>query len=126
MSIPVELEGLAGAIADRSSTPYLLTSDDFGRPHAVSIVLGWQDAQLVGGCGRSSGRNASARPAVSLLWPPDEPGGYSLIVDADAEVIGEDDERRIVLDPTHAVLHRPVANPDPDADCGHDCAPVLN
>jgi hypothetical protein len=126
MSIPVELEGLAAAIADRSSTPYLLTSDDVGRPHAVSIDLDWEGAQLMGGCGRSSGRNAGSRSAVSLLWPPDEPGGYSLIVDADAAIEGDDDERKIRLAPTHAVLHRPAASPDPTTDCDHDCQPVLD
>jgi hypothetical protein len=125
MSIPVELEGLAATIASRTSSPYLLTSDPEGRPHAVSVALAWDGPSLVGGCGRSSGRNASDRSAVSLLWPPDEPDGYSLIVDADAEVEGDDDQRTIRLAPTHAVLHRPAASPDPTTDCDHDCRPVL-
>jgi hypothetical protein len=126
MSIPVELEGLAAAIAERTAAPFLLTSDQQGRPHAVSAVLSWDGPCLVGGCGRSSGRNAALHPGVSLLWPPDEPGGYSLIVDADAEVEGDGDDRRIRLTPTHAVLHRPAANPEPGSDCAHDCAPVFN
>lgn len=113
-------------MAERAVPPYLLTSGDDGRPHAVAAALSWDGGELVGGCGRSSGRNATARPAVSLLWPPDEPGGYSLIVDADAAVEGDGDERRIRLTPTHAVLHRPAASPDPTTDCDHDCQPVLD
>ena len=80
---------------------------------------------LVGPCGRSSGRNARARPAVSLLWPPNEPGDYSLIVDADMTVDGNDETRLARLAPTHAILHRPAAVPDPETDCAHDCQKVL-
>lgn len=126
MSLPVELVDLATAITERAAHPYLLTSDENGRPHAVVIGLAWEDAELVGGCGRSSSRNASARPAVSLLWPADSGGGYSLIVDADATVTGDGDERRIHLHPTHAILHRPAEVPDPTKPCPHDCVPVLD
>lgn len=130
MSIPVELEALAAAVAERTMAPYLLTSGEDGRPHTVAAPsLTWDGAALAGGCGRSTARNAAARPKVSLLWPPDEPTGYSLIVDADAEVSGDEGERRIRLSPTHAVLHRPAEHaPGPDAttDCLHDCRPVLD
>lgn len=125
MSIPVELEGLADAITARTMGPYLLTSDEDGRPHATAINLRWEGADLVGPCGRSSGRNATARPAVSLLWPPNEPGDYSLIVDADISVDGDDDARLARLVPTHAILHRPAEVPDPETDCAHDCQKVL-
>ncbi len=125
MSIPVELEGLADAIGQRTMGPYLLTSDDDGRPHATAIALRWDGSHLLGPCGRSSGRNAAARPAVSLLWPPDAAGEYSLIVDADMTVDGEDDTRLARLAPTHAILHRPAEVPDPDTDCAHDCRKVL-
>lgn len=129
MSVPVELEELAARIGERAMDPYLLTSDDDGRPHATAIALRWEGdgdgAVLVGPCGRSSGRNATARPGVSVLWPPDEVGGYSLIVDADATVAETDDARLVRLAPTHAILHRPAEVPDPTTDCAHDCQPVL-
>lgn len=125
MSIPVELTTLADAIAERAMAPYLLTSDDEGRPHTTAIALRWDGGELVGPCGRSTARNGTARPAVSLLWPPDAPGGYSLIVDADLEVDDADDGRLARLTPTHAVLHRPAEVPDPTTDCAHDCKPVL-
>ncbi|WP_436794079.1 hypothetical protein [Actinospongicola halichondriae] len=125
MSIPVQLVGLADAIAARTMAPYLLTSDDDGRPHATAIVLRWEAGTLVGPCGRSTGRNGAARPAVSVLWPPDTSGDYSLIVDADMTVSGDDETRLAHLTPTHAILHRPAAVPDPATDCAHDCKPVL-
>lgn len=125
MSIPVELEALAEAVAARTLGPYLLTSDDDGRPHATAIHLRWDGGDLLGPCGRSSARNATARPAVSLLWPPNAPGDYSLIVDADMTVDGGDNARLARLEPTHAILHRPTAVPDPNTDCAHDCQKVL-
>ncbi len=125
MSIPVELEGLAEAIEERSIGPYLLTSDDDGRPHTTAINLRWEGETLVGPCGRSTGRNIGDRPLVSVLWPPNEPGGYSLIVDADATAGGDEGSLVATLRPTHAILHRPAEVPDPTTDCAHDCKPVL-
>ncbi len=134
MSIPVELEALADAISARTMGPYLLTSDDDGRPHATAIALRWDDVDLLGPCGRSSGRNGTARPAVSLLWPPNSPDDYSLIVDADMALetsgSGDDVTRLARLTPTHAILHRPAAHiegrvADPNTDCAHDCQKVL-
>ena len=125
MSIPVELTRLAEEIDARVLGPYLLTSDDDGRPHATAIALRWDGDRLVGPCGRSTGRNAAARPAVSLLWPPNAAGEYSLIVDADATIEGTDEHRLARLRPTHAILHRPADVPDPTTDCAHDCQPVL-
>lgn len=125
MSIPVELQGLAEQIDERTMGPYLLTSDDDGRPHATAIALRWDGATLVGPCGRSTGRNITERPVVSVLWPPNEPGGYSLIVDADATSGGDEGSLVARLVPTHAILHRPAEVADPTTDCAHDCQPVL-
>ena len=61
--------------------------------------------------------NASARPLVALLWPPNSSGEFSLIVDADATRV---DDARVWLEPTRAVLHRPAPSGD-----GSDCQPVL-
>ena len=79
------------------------------------------DVGLIGGRTR---KNVESRSAVTLLWPPREPGGYSLIVDGRAEVTDSDDDTaalRVV--PTRALLHR---NADPNIPgsakgCLHDC-----
>ncbi|RTL61169.1 MAG: pyridoxamine 5'-phosphate oxidase family protein, partial [Hyphomicrobiales bacterium] len=60
-------------------------------------------------------------PDVTLLWPPPEPGGYSLIVDGRSEL--DDQGLRVV--PQRAVLHRPaVAGVATASGCGDDCVPL--
>jgi hypothetical protein len=72
--------------------------------------------------GRRTTSNAIDRPAVSLLWPPIEPGGYSLIVDGEARVTTGPDGAGIVVTPATAVLHRSAAAPEGAAgDCSSDC-----
>lgn len=85
--------------------------------------------------GRSARDLARSHPAVTLLFPPAENGGYSLIVDGTATV---SEEGPYMVTVEHAVLHRPadhagesppgqapggVATTSPTS-CGHDCHPV--
>lgn len=123
MSIRVELGELAAAL-EAYSFAYLLTVNDDGRPHAVAVTPVLQDGGMrVSELGRRTAANAVARPAISLVWPPAEPGGYSLIVDGDAETDDDDD---LVITPTTAVLHRPApAGAEPSATgCESDCRPI--
>jgi hypothetical protein len=81
------------------------------------------DVGLVGGRTR---KNVESRSAVTLLWPPSEPAGYSLIVDGRAEVETadtDDNNAALRVVPTRALLHR---NADPNTPgsakgCLHDC-----
>jgi hypothetical protein len=128
MSIPVSLEKLRTEAERFGATPYLLSVSDDGRPHSVSVAVVWEDAGCVADAGKRTLANAAARPKVSLLWAPIEPGGYSLIVDADASVRGEGDAARVLLRPTRGVLHRPAATPGaspPKPGCSADCVPLL-
>lgn len=94
--------------------PYVLTVADDGRPHAVGTSVDFDGADLVLLGGRRTLLHATARPSVTLLWPPGEPGGYSLVVDGTAAVDGE----RITIRPTSAVLHRPLAgSPHGNSEC---------
>jgi hypothetical protein len=66
---------------------------------------------------------------VSLLWPPNDPDGYSLIVDATVTATagtGEGEGDNVVrLQPTRAVLHRPAPEGATLAPgCGADCIPL--
>ena len=110
MSISVALDELRAAIADTDRAPYLLTVSDDGRAHTVAVAPQWNgDDELVIAVGRRTAANAQARPLVSLLWPPKERAGYSLIVDAEVTTTASDDDGHIVhLRPTRAVLHRPA------------------
>lgn len=121
MSHDVSLQQLAGTMA-RYGSAYLLTVTDEGRAHAVAVkptVVG--GALLIGELGRRSRANAVARPALSLVWPPTEPGDYSLIVDGDASP----SRNGVTVLPTRAVLHRPApATGTSSSNCGSDCVPV--
>jgi hypothetical protein len=91
----------------------------------VSATVTWDGDALVAPAGRTSARNAGARPDVTLLWAPVEPGGYSLIVDGTASVEPvDDDHRHVVIRPAKAVLHRSAPAAEPGG-CEHDCVPVL-
>jgi hypothetical protein len=112
MSVGVELERLHDEVTRFGSAPYLLTVSDDGRPHATAVTISWDGDALVAGVGRRSAANAQSRPAVSLLWPPVDTDGFSLIVDGAAEVDGEN----VKVRPDAAVLHRQRAD-GPGSDC---------
>lgn len=119
MSIPVELSGLAEAMA-RYRFAYLLTSTTQGAPHAVAVVPSLQGGALVvNGIGRRTRENLLARHAVGLVWPPLAETDYSLIVDGQAAMVGD----TLRVTPTRAVLHRPAPRPEPaqSGACGSDC-----
>lgn len=150
MSVPVPLEELRAELDRRSRLVYLLTVGESGRPHCVAVGVGWAGDELEIRTGRSSARNAEARPGVTLLAPPQpvahqavepqpvapqppEPGegasplaGYSLIVDGEATGIATTPGGGGVVHvrPTHAVFHRPAQGPD--GSPAHDCVPVLD
>jgi hypothetical protein len=122
MSIPVAIDDLAAATAEYGWA-YLLTVRDDLRPHIVAVDATWDDDHLAIAVGRGTARNAAARSSISLCYPPVEEGGYSLIVDGDATVVGDTTLR---FAPTGAVLHRPAV-PGFDGSstgCGNDCEPV--
>jgi hypothetical protein len=135
----VDLKRLTAALADYPFA-YLITVDDEYRVHTVTVepVLrdlpdgpaGLQgpgailDVGLIGGRTR---KNLTHRRDVTLLWPPPEPGGYSLIVDghaeADSDTDSDSETARLGVVPTRALLHRD-ADPDSPAaakGCLHDC-----
>lgn len=123
MSIPVQIEDLARALEDFGAG-YLLTSGG-GRVKAVTVEPSVEAGVLrIGEVSRGSAANIADHPQVTLLWPPLQQRGYSLIVDGTAEVTDD----AIVVTAAAAVLHRPAAHADgPPASpsgCGHDCAPV--
>ncbi|MEM9036308.1 MAG: hypothetical protein AAGA99_19195 [Actinomycetota bacterium] len=128
MSIPVDLDALADTITERGPVAYFLTGGPDGRPHATHATVEMADGVIRVPAGRKTARNAGDRPAVSLLWPPSEEGGYSLIVDGDAVVEGTAGEDAVaVVTPTFAVLHRPADHAPAEGDagaCGSDCQPV--
>jgi hypothetical protein len=79
----------------------------------------------IGSVGNRTRRNASARPDVTLVWPPKQLGGYTLIIDGRAETADETADAGLTIQPTGAVLHRPATAGTPTASgCGDDCVPL--
>jgi hypothetical protein len=126
VSIAVDLAALRAQIEDRSRAPYVLTVSPDGRPHAVAIITRWDGDSLILEPGNRTAANATDRPVVSLVWPPDASDGYSLIVDASVTAVDApgDGHNRLVLAPTKAVLHRPATVPGPTDGCTADCIPL--
>lgn len=123
MSIPVDLAALADALR-RHHTAYLLTAGE-DRPHVAEV---FPLPRLVDGIlvidepGRTARRVLPEYPGVTLMLPPAEAGGYTLLVDGDGRV---DEHGQLRILPHHAVLHRASGHgPQADSDCGNDCRPL--
>lgn len=114
MSVPVELNQVREVAAQQAPFAYLLTVSDDDRPHAVAVTPYIGETSITCEAGRRSCANATARPNVSLLWPPARPDDYSLIVDGRVTVDGS----TMQITAERAVRHRPAPGG------GSDCAPV--
>jgi hypothetical protein len=121
MSVKVDLEQLATTLADFTFAYLVTVGDDF-RAHTVAVTPVLDNGVVgVGSVGNSTRRNATRHPDVTLVWPPRETGGYTLIVDGAANVADD----AVTIEPTGAVLHRPAASGAPTASgCGDDCVPL--
>jgi hypothetical protein len=124
----VDFERLAAALTDYPFA-YLITVDEDYHAHTVTVEPTLRDLPegpgslldvgLIGGRTRS---NLARRRDVTLLWPPPQPGGYSLIVDGHAEVSEEGaDNAWCGVVPTRALLHREADSPSAAKGCLHDC-----
>ena len=119
MSVKVELGELAERLAEFGFA-YLITVGEDRRAHLVAVTPALDgDHLVVAGLGRQSTTNAATNHDVTLVWPPTNAGGYSLIVDGTATA----GDASITVRPTRAVLHRPAPGPD-GAPCGSDCQPI--
>jgi hypothetical protein len=122
MSIAVDVADLAKALEDFGAG-YLLTTTG-GNVKVVTVEPTVTDGVvLVEGPGKGTLANLADNPVVTLVFPPLEQRGFTLLVDGTGEVTGDD----VRVAPTGAVLHRPASHADgppaPDG-CGNDCAPV--
>lgn len=119
MSEKVEL-GELGAKIGEFAFAYLVTVSEDGHAHVLSV---WPevsaDGLVVDGVGRHSQANAATQPDVTLVFPPADPSGFSLLVDGVAAVDGS----TITVVPARAILHRPAPGPD-GRRAGSDCVDV--
>ena len=104
MSVVVDLGDLPERLRE-FDRGYLLTSHD-GVVKAVSVRAVAQDGTLlVATPGRGSVANVGTNPAVTLLFPPLENPGMTLLVDGTGAPEGDD----VRVTPTGAVLHKAVS-----------------
>ena len=107
MSVKVDLDRLADALTDYTFA-YLVTVDDGYHAHTVAVEPVLADGMIdVGPVGGGTRSNLAQHDDVTLVWPPREPGGYTLIVDGQGKPTDADTALQIV--PTRAVLHRKAA-----------------
>lgn len=119
MSIEVAPSALAETV-ERFGVCFLLTLGDKPRPHVGAVNSTVVDGSVrVSNVGRTGRGNAAAHEEVTLLWPPYEAGGHSLIVDGTTTIVDD----RVDVTPVRAVLHRPAPAAQPtDGSCASDCA----
>lgn len=102
MSVKVDLDQLESALAEFTFA-YLLTVNDDLHAHTVAVTPVLAGGVLcVEDIRGTTGRNAADHPDVTLVWPPRDPSGYTLIVDGHSDLT--DDGMHV--QPTRAVLHR--------------------
>ncbi|TAM73068.1 pyridoxamine 5'-phosphate oxidase family protein [Mycobacterium sp.] len=120
----VDFQALADALVNYPYA-YLITVDDEYRSHTVTVEPELRGEALeIGLIGGRTQQNLARRRDVTLLWPPPEPGGYSLIVDGEASVSLENDTGdavRLEVVPSRALLHRDADSPEVAKGCLHDC-----
>jgi len=105
MSIEVPLAELPATV-ERYGFAYVITVSDSGRPHLVAVRPVVSGDELWVSVGRTSLANAAARPEITLVFPPVDDGGFSLVVDATASAGDGSGDLRLAV--TWAVLHRPA------------------
>jgi hypothetical protein len=97
------LEDLGATLAEHP-WGYFVTVDEQQVAHSLAVATDFRDGLLHLAAGRGTRANATARPAVSMVFPGADGRAYSLILDGSAEVLDD----AIVFTPTSAVLHRPA------------------
>ena len=128
MSIPVEIDDLEKTIDRYGAVAYLVTTNDDYHPHITHVAVSVQSKELICKVGRKTSLNASVRPSVAMLWPPEKPNDYSLIVDGSMQVIEAlDGSFEGTFLPLSAILHRPASTSVDDLvdECASDCLSIL-
>jgi hypothetical protein len=105
---------LSQAISQYGREAYLLTTGKDG-PHTSNVSIELRGSVI--GCAIGASAN------VSLFWPPNEPGGYAMILNGTAAQRREPSGVTMAeITLTKSVLHRPGPKPaNGDGPCASDC-----
>ncbi|MFV0462552.1 MAG: hypothetical protein ACK5MP_05055 [Nostocoides sp.] len=129
MSIPVDIDRLDEALADFGSG-YVMTITPENTVKALTVdPLVRGRLVVVTAASRGTAANLATNDAITIVMPPTQHHGYTLIIDGS----GVPDGDQVLVTPTSAVLHRPshhadgppppaAANvPASSSNCGQDC-----
>ena len=105
MSVPVDLHALQERVAEYGPAAFLVTVNDDGTAHVVSVAIRHEHDRLFAAAGRSTRANLGRNPALTLLWPAPPGAAYSMLVDATASSVPADDQP-FAIEPRSAILHR--------------------
>jgi len=122
MSAHVDLDQLAAALDDFTFA-YLVTVNEGHRAHVVTVDPRFAEGIfIIDAAGDRTSTNLARHHDVTIIWPPGDPGGYTLLVDGRAEL----SSGTIKITPSRAVLHRPAAPETKQSTpgCLHDCVPL--
>ena len=126
MSMPVTAGEVAARLEEYGTSAFLVTVGDDGSPKVVHLALVWEGNSSGGSfrCTPGGGtlRNLAVSGPVTLVFPPAEPGGHSMLIDGTGRVAGASDELPgtddlVRIDFGGGVLHRPA--PDAPGDQVH-------
>ena len=112
---------LADAVAQYGRDAYLLTVANDG-PHTSFVSVDLKGNVIACAVGKSAARNIASKPC-RCFWPPREPGGYALVVNATATGRREPSGlTRVEIALTKSVIHRAGPKPpDGEGPCPTDC-----
>ena len=121
MSIPVDPSQLETELVQFGYSAFLLTVRDDQTSHVAHMTFRFKNDNIYCPISKTAARNVEKRSKVVVLWPPYETDGYSMILDAECVLEGDE----LTITPKSSVLHSPAAPVTPnELDCGNDCAPL--
>lgn len=125
--VPKSWRRLHDEVESAPTDPYLLTVTGDCRPHCTCSTVVWNEGHLLVPAPSGWGQSVTqGHQQVTLLWPPVQRGGYSLIVDGMATTVAADGEAILDVAPTRAVLHRRGSPPTSrGSSCKSDCTQIL-
>jgi hypothetical protein len=126
MTATATVESLRDQLQHVGPVAYLVTTNESGAPHCVSVTVRMIDQLLVMTPGNRSLANASTRSHVTILWPPQQWGEHSFIVDGQVESAtgsGRGDNS-VTVRPSRAVLH-PTIDPSDGQPSPSGCVVVF-
>ena len=124
MSMPVTAGEVAARLEEYGTSAFLVTVGDDGSPKVVHLALVWEGNSGGGSfrCTPGGGtlRNLAESGPVTLVFPPAEPGGHSMLIDGTGRVMDDESGTADLLEVSFrgGVLHRPAPTvPGDQARC---------